>query len=237
MTQELPKCLAVRFFGKSLLQIDLENLRACGINDAVIIRGYLGDKFNDPALRYVWNHDYASNNVLGSLMTAASELEGHVLVCYSDVWYGPEVLERLLACNEDIALGVSAKVHDRTSGEAVFYGPGQKIKKIGVLGMPAAAQAEGEFMGVMKLGPKGCALLREHYERCRVLYDNKPFQYAKNFRRAYLTDLLQEMIDRDVSIRGVEVGPRWGEIDNEQDFYKVQAQYKETMESRGIHVQ
>lgn len=236
ITQELPKCLAVRFFGRSLLQINLENLRAHAISDIVIIRGYRGDRFDDPSLRYVWNHDYANNNVLGSLMTAAEEIEGHVLVCYSDVWYGPDVLEKLLVSNEEIALGISSEVYDRASGEAVFYGIGRNIRRTGVLGMPAAANAEGEFTGLMKLGPKGCVLLREHYERCRALYDNKPFQYAKNLRKAYLTDLLQEMIDRGISIQGVEVGPHWGEIDNEQDFQKVKARYKETMENRGIHV-
>jgi NDP-sugar pyrophosphorylase family protein len=46
-TKDLPKCL-LNLAGKTLIERQVETLRAAGINDIVIIKGFMPDKINIP---------------------------------------------------------------------------------------------------------------------------------------------------------------------------------------------
>lgn len=229
MTESLPKCLAIQFEGRTLLQTQLENLRKCGIYDIVVVRGYEGEKINYPKIRYVWNHEYERNNILGSLMSASEELEGDVLVSYSDIWYEESVVRKLMRSDKDIAIGVDIdwkdyyegrKEHPIEEAENVIFDNANRVIKIGKIGA-SGVEVHGEFIGMMKLTSRGVALLKEHYRRAKALYDGKPFQRAKEFRIAYLTDLLQDMADLGVPIHCEIIGSKWKEIDTIEDFKNV----------------
>src|SRR6185369_13657144 len=73
-TDGIPKCM-VKVGGKAILHWQLEALAAAGVDDVVIVRGYLGDRIAPPAgpapkLRFVDNPEWASNNILTSLLYA-----------------------------------------------------------------------------------------------------------------------------------------------------------------------
>jgi len=53
--------------------------------------------------------------------------------------------------------------------------------------------------------------------------DDAPFQRAPQFRVAYLTDLLQHLIDAGVPVSPVPIQGRWREIDTVQDLERAQA--------------
>ncbi len=229
MTESLPKCLAIQLNGKSLLQIQIETLKNCGVSDVIVVLGYEGDKIRYPEIRYVWNHDYAHNNILASLMCAADELRGDVIVSYSDIWYEEAVVRKLMRSDKDIALGVDEdwqesykgrKEHPIQEAENVAFDSVYRVIKIGKIG-DLGVDVHGEFIGMMKLTGRGCALLKEHYHRAQALYEEKPFQRAKVFRKAYLTDLLQDMADLGEDIYCEIVGSQWKEIDTIEDFKNV----------------
>ena len=229
MTESLPKCLAIQFGGRTLLQTQLETLRKCGIYDIVVVRGYQGDKINYPNIRYTWNHDYENNNILGSLMSAVQELEGDVLVSYSDIWYEESVVRKLMRSDKDIAIGVDIdwkdyyegrKEHPIEEAENVIFDSDNRVIKIGKIGA-SVVEVHGEFIGMMKLTSRGAALIKENYRRAKALYEGKPFQRAKEFRNAYLTDLLQDMADLGIPIHCEIIGSKWKEIDTIEDFKNV----------------
>lgn len=229
MTSSLPKCLAIQLNGKTLLQTQLETLRRCGISDIVVIRGYEGEKIKYPKVRYVWNREYEKNNILGSLMMAESELEGDAVVSYSDIWYEDSVVKKLLRSDKDITVGVDVdwkdyyegrKEHPIEEAENVIFDSDNRLIKIGKIAA-SGVEVHGEFIGMMKLTARGCAVLKEHYQRAKRLYDGQPFQRAQEFRCAYLTDLLQDMADLGVPIHCEIIGSKWKEIDTLEDFQKV----------------
>lgn len=229
MTSSLPKCLAIRFNGKTLLQTQLETLRKGGVFDIVVVRGYEGNKVKYPKVKYVWNYEFDRNNILGSLMMAAEELEGDVIVSYSDIWYEESVLKKMLRVNKDIAIGVDIdwkdyyegrKDHPIEEAENVIFDSDNRVIKIGKIGA-SGVEVHGEFIGMMKLSARGCVILKEYYQRAKLLYDGKPFQRAKEFRLAYLTDLLQDMADAGIPIHCEIIGSKWKEIDTLEDFRKV----------------
>ena len=92
-----------------------------------------------------------------------------------------------------------------------------KIGKIGATGV----EVHGEFIGMMKLTNRGCTILKEHYRRVKAMYDGKPYQRAKIFAKAYLTDILQDMADLGVPIHCEIIGSKWKEIDTIEDFQNV----------------
>ena len=229
MTESLPKCLAIRFGDKTLLQTQLDTLKKCGLSDIVVVRGYAGNKINFPKIRYVWNHEFETNNILGSLMSASDELEGDVLISYSDIWYEESVVKKLMRSDKDIAIGVDIdwkdyyegrKEHPIEEAENVIFDSNNGVIKIGKIGA-AGVEVHGEFIGMMKLTSRGCALIKEHYQRAKKIFDGQPFQRAKEFRKSYLTDLLQDMADLGVPIHCEIIGSKWKEIDTIEDFKNV----------------
>src|SRR3989338_1635139 len=115
MTDVLPKCLAITIKGKTLLEIQLETLRDCGVVNVVVVRGYQAEKITLPNIQYYFNGDYQNNNVLESLFYAERELDGDVVVSYSDIWYEKNILDRLLVSTKDISLGIDTHWRERYS--------------------------------------------------------------------------------------------------------------------------
>lgn len=235
LTQETPKCMAIVLNGKTLLEIQLKTLRSCGVDSISVVRGYQAEKIRFPGVTYYMNPDYASNNVLESLFCGETELDGEVIVSYSDIWYEKDVVRRLIRCERDIAIGVDIdwkdyylgrKDHPIEEAENVIFNSNNEVIKIGKI---AAEKEEvhGEFIGMMKLTRRGCELLKRHYHRAKVLYQGKPFQRASLFKEAYLTDLLQEMADLGVPIHCEIIGSGWKEIDTVEDLENVVATFEQ----------
>ena len=238
MTEDLPKCMAIVFDGKTLLETQLETFRSCGVQDISIVRGYKAEKMNYSGVKYFLNDDYQKNNILESIFYAEEELDGDVIISYSDIWYEADVLKRLLRCDRDIAIGVDIdwkdyylgrKDHPIEEAENVIFDSDGDVIKIGKI---AAEKEEvhGEFIGMIKLSRRGCKIFRHHYHCAKTLYEGKPFQRAPIFERAYLTDMLQEMAGLGVPIHCEIIGSGWEEIGTCEDFEKAVAVFQKREE-------
>ena len=89
---------------------------------------------------------------------------------------------------------VNRKDHPLNEAENVIFDANNDVVKIGKI-MADKDEVHGEFIGMMKLSPRGAEIFKSHFNRSKELYWNKPFQRAKVFQKAYITDLLQEMAD------------------------------------------
>ncbi|MCK4336679.1 MAG: NTP transferase domain-containing protein, partial [Candidatus Aminicenantes bacterium] len=103
--KDKPKCL-VDIEDNTLLEIQINTLHSCGIEDISIVRGYKAEKINIPGLKYYDNHDYANTNMLHSLFCAREEMTEELLILYSDIIYEEEVIKRLIETSYDLAIGV-----------------------------------------------------------------------------------------------------------------------------------
>ncbi len=233
-TKELPKCLAIVLEGKTLLEWQLETLGACGISEICIVRGYQADRIQAPGVRYFFNAEYERTNVLASLFCAEDALEGDVLVSYSDIWYEPAIVRRLLECREEIVLAadflwegryIGRTGHPVSEVEVVLTAPDGRVEQIGKIA-PADPGGTAEFIGMMTLRSGGCETLKTAYHAAAARYRGKPYQRAQVFEQAYLTDLLQELADGGVRIDCVHAGGGWREIDTRQDLKHLQAEFE-----------
>jgi choline kinase len=222
-----PACL-LEIGNKTIIGRELENLRACGINDIAVVRGYHGDKINYPTIRYYENKDYQKTGILKSLFHAKGEMDDGFLFCYSDIVYGKEVLELLLRDKSDISLVVDTDwenhYHNRyqhpISEAELVKVEGDRITQIGKNVIPPD-EVHGEFIGLTKFSRKGAEILKMSYELAIQNYQARPFHRASSIDKAYFTDMIQEIIDRGYPVCHIDIHGGWAEIDTLEDFDRV----------------
>jgi choline kinase len=224
----LPKCL-LPVGDKSILEWQVETLRSFGISDITIIKGYQADKINFQGFKYYFNERYEFNNILNSLMCAKPAIQGDVIISYSDILYGRTVIERLLASPHDISAVadldwkkqyVGRDDHPLSEAENILLGEGNKLIEIGKI-MKRKSEANGEFIGMIKLSAKGSGIFTQQYDRAKALFWGKPFVAANTFENAYLTDMLQFLINEGEEVYGVPIEGGWREIDTVADYEKA----------------
>ena len=231
-TEERPKCL-VEVGGRSILDWQLRALRAVGVDDVVMIRGYraaelsAGAEALHPGARFVDNAEWERNNILLSLAQAAHELDGPVYLTYSDIIFTPAVTRALADAPGDACLVIDRAFRDiyvgRTEhpleeGEVSDLRPDGTVHRVGKKSLPAD-DAFGEFIGLLKLSAEGTQWVADAIRAARArLADDAPYMRAARFANAYLTDVLQELIDAGRPMWPVAIDGQWREIDTGQDL-------------------
>ena len=227
-TKNLPKCM-LDFGGKTLLQRQLDSYKKCGIKDISIIRGYKKEKINYKGIKYFENTDYENNNVLNSVFYAEKVINGNIIISYSDILFDPSVVQRALDSVHDISVVVDIdwrgyyvgrKDHPISEAENVIFNSNNEVEKIGKINT-GKEEVHGEFIGMIKLSNRGADLFKQHFNRLKKIYWNKPFQRAKIFQKAYLTDFIQELVDIGIKVHCVIIEGGWKEIDTVEDYRKA----------------
>ena len=239
-TADLPKCL-VPIGARTILGWQLRALAAAGVDELVMVRGYRGDvleagaRAEAPAgmkLRFIDNPEWETNNVLLSLACARAELDGPTMISYSDIIFTPAVAQACAASPAEVGLVVDRAFRDIYVGrdqhpleeaEVADLDPAGRVHRVGKRALPVA-EAEGEFIGLAKLGPAGVGWVGHALDQLQAHYagrEDEPFQRAARFRNAYLTDLLQHLIGAGRPVDPVLIAGDWREIDTDQDLARA----------------
>lgn len=231
-TDERPKCM-VEIGGRSILSFMLEAFDAHGVDDIHIVRGYLADRLVVDGATYWENANYPNNNILMSLFCAEPAMSGPFITTYSDIVYGPDVVAKLMASTADVALIVDRDWASAYDGRD-DHGPeqaeltvvdGARVLEVGKHVSPEQSPL-GEYIGLAKFSARGGELLKEIFHDVRSkVGDDEPFQAAKLFRKAYQTDLIEEMIQRGVHVEAVPIDGGWREIDTVEDLARVSREW------------
>ncbi|MFQ5521048.1 MAG: isocitrate lyase/phosphoenolpyruvate mutase family protein, partial [Candidatus Methylomirabilia bacterium] len=244
LTEDRPKCL-LDIKGQSILERQLQTLRASGIHDVVVVRGYQKDRLTLPGIRYYDNDHYEETGEVYSLFTAEPELEGRLLFLYSDILFDQAVLEKLLRSKADVAIAVDRSWMDHRERLLPLSKPMDLVvtrdpPEPGHRFLPSAdddtvvrvgqrippEEATGEFIGMALLSERACHLLRETWARLRATAPATAFHEADSLERAAFTDLLQELVDRGEPVSCVNVYKGWLEIDTFEDYQRAWAEIK-----------
>lgn len=231
LTDDAPKCM-LDINGKTIMERQLEVLRQCGIDDIVVVRGYKKEMLVYPDVRYYENTDYENNNILASLFYAENEMDDEFVFSYSDIIFEQSILGRLLESKADISLVIDIDwlehyehryQHPITEAEVVVL-ESNRIIKIGK-SITSPDRVYGEFIGLAKFTKRGAEILRSNYLRAMNQYHNRPFHKAASLKKAYLTDMIQELIDMGYAISNVDIKGGWVEIDTPEDLEKAKGQF------------
>ena len=220
-TQDRPKCL-VELEGQSLLEHQLAILKSSGISDVVLVGGYRAEMLEGYGERLVVNNRYNETNMVWTLFCAEHELEDDTIICYGDIVYSRQVLQTLLHTPGDIVTTIDLEWEPywRARNEDPLIDA--ETLKINASGMIAEIgqkpktmnDIEGQYMGLIRLSAIGVLQFKEVFEQAV----KKKELGGKPVEKAYMTDLLQAIIDSGYSLTPAFVHGGWIEVDTVRDL-------------------
>ncbi|HVW24167.1 MAG TPA: NTP transferase domain-containing protein [Polyangiaceae bacterium] len=226
-TERVPKTL-VEVMGRPMLDFILDALVEGGVarKDIVFIAGYAEAAVRSryPDLTYVRNEDWANNNILLSLFKARAHLKDGFLSTYADIIYESDIVRRLLGSPSDLALGcdtrwrrryVDRSQHPESDAEKL-RADGTRVVELSRT-IPSE-RASGEFIGVMKATATGARQLAEAFDRARAGFEGRTYREGRSFERAYLIDLLADMLEQGVEMHREDTPGGYMELDTLEDL-------------------
>ena len=232
LTKNLPKGL-LDINGKSLIERQIENFSSKNIEKILLIVGPNSDKFNLKNVDYVFDETYNEHEQLGSLFAAKKFLINDVIILFGDVLVEKNVFEQIIKSSFDIGLAVDLNwkqnyigrsMHPESEADLVKI-ESDLITKIQKNLVKKDVEKIGEFLGIMKLNKNGAKIFVETYNKLQELHNEK-FHTADSFNKAFLTDFIQELIDREIPINPILINGNWLEIDTSQDLDIVREKIK-----------
>ena len=232
---DTPKSL-IPVSGRPVLDYQLEAIRRVGMNQIVVVRGYEGHQFNarysDENITFCENSNYQETFDLHSLFQAREHMERGFVLVYSDILFNYEILQKLIDSGKDIVLAMDGsyqyhrhEVDKRldlavsTNKREVHHRSLQpsSLTEVARIGKNVdRGAADYEFIGVAYFSQRGADSLRNAYSQCLHTMSGA-FHEAASFKMASITDLLQELINRDVTVHGLDIHKGWLEIHDQQD--------------------
>ncbi len=225
-TENLPKGM-LSFMGKTIIERQIEIYRACGIGDIIIVRGFASEKITYKDVKYYTNEKYASTNMVESLMEAKAEFDDDIIVSYSDILFEPGMLGKMMATVADFACAVDdnwkaywkkryGKVDFDT--ESLTIDGEDNITELG-LENPTVEKISARYIGLLKFSVSGLKFIQETMEAAYREFGDKPWQQSgKTVRKAYMTDLLNAIIESGREVKAVHFNNGWIEFDTNEDY-------------------
>jgi len=217
-TSDKPKCLNV-VNGKPLIEYQGKALRDAGVNEVVIVTGYMRDKLEPYADKEITNERWAETNMVKSLLCAAEEFNETIVISYSDILYDTTVVKELIKSKEDFSVVYDLEWSDLWSkrfdnplddAETFKINDDEVITEIG-LKPNSMEEVEGQYIGLLKFTPKAL-------EKITAYTSSLP---PEKLDRLDMTSLLRSLIESGETIKGLPIKGGWFEVDTVTDLNLV----------------
>jgi len=228
-TENLPKGMLV-FSGKTLIERQIDVYRSCGINEIILVKGFAGDKINYQGVKYVTNPDFATTNMLVSFLYARNYFNENVIVSYSDIIFEKEMLLNLIQNANKISVVVDDNWRHywklrygriNFDIESLEINSDNNIISIGEEN-PELEKIDSRYVGLLKFSQSALSEIVNIYERDKNLFRNLPWgKSGKNIQNAYMTDLLQVLINEGFIVNAQRHHGGWIEFDTNEDYEKA----------------
>jgi len=220
-TLNQPKCL-VEIDGRSLLERHIEVLRSRNVHPITLIGGYLVDMLAGYGDEVRYNPDFADSNMVWTLLFAERDIREGAIIAYGDIVYAPDILDAMLSSDAQISVAIDLNWEDywrRRSENPLLDAESLKLSSDGhILEIGSKpthiSEIQGQYMGLIKLSIAGVEKIFETLRKATVT----GLLNAKPLKNAYMTDLIQAVIDDGNLVKSIPVTSDWVEIDNVIDL-------------------
>ena len=161
-----------------------------------------------------------------SLFCALKPSNSPILVTYSDIVFEQKIVQQMLEIIDGIRLAVNLNwkkyyqnrtMHPLSEAENVLVENGRILQIRKNISESLQNQQIGEFLGIMMLSSDHVKILLERYSYLKKNHVGT-FQNSSSLSNAYITDMLQEIIDSGINVNPVFTEGRWLEIDTPEDL-------------------
>lgn len=225
-TENLPKGM-LSFMGQTIIERQIAMYKKCGMDKIIVVRGFAADKINYDGITYFTNENYADTNMVESLMAAKTEFDDDIIVSYSDILFEEQMLEKMMESKEDFAVAVDDNWKTywiKRYGTVDFDTESLSIDEEGniiELGLenPLLEKIDARYIGLLKFSEGGLREIRKILDIAYRDCADRPWkQSGKTVRKAYMTDLLQALIESGNSVRAERFQNGWLEFDTNEDY-------------------
>ena len=232
-TLDIPKGL-LKITDKSIIEMQLDLFQKNHLSDITIITGPNKDNFKFKNVNYIQDNDFQNHEVLGSLMASKSIMNDEVLTSYSDIVFDEDILHSILDFKGDIGIAVdldwekkylNRTQHPKSEADNVLMENNKILKIKKNITESKSTENLGEFIGLMKLSKKGAKVFVEKFNHLIKSHEGK-FHNAPSIKKAYLTDMLQDLIDSGILVEPIIINGKWHETDTLQDLQLLRKNIK-----------
>jgi choline kinase len=182
--------------------------------ETVFVGGYRVEEVAEhyPAIRFLYNPDWAETGPVHSLGLAMGGAPETTYVCYSDIVFRSELIRSMDRLEADLVLAVDSQWRTRYEGRSsrdMALAEKARLEGDRLLGIGRrvpTAEADAEFVGLMKLSPGAWEAVRDALRE--NVFD----------RGARLPDLIRHLSERGASVAIVDVLGDWAELNAPQDI-------------------
>jgi choline kinase len=233
LTNDKPKCM-LKLFNETLIERQIKIFHSCNINDITIVTGYMSEVIDIPDVNYVKNKNYETTNINESLFCALEPSSSPVLVTYGDIVFEQKIVQQMLEITDGIRLAVNLNwkkyyknrtMHPLSEAENVLVENGRILQIRKNISESLQNQQIGEFLGIMMLSPDHVKILLERYSYLKKNHIGA-FHNSISLSNAYITDMLQEIINFGIDVNPVFTEERWFEIDTLEDLKNAEKSIK-----------
>jgi len=214
----------LNFGGMPLLVHQLHTIQKNNPKKIIIVKGYRAEDIYFPKMKdikYYTNKEYAKTNMVASLMCAKFDFNEDVIISYGDILFNYKMLEEISTFEHDfvIAVDIDWKKYWKMRYNQINYDTESlKIRKGRIVEIgtpnPPANEIDGRYVGLLKFSKKGLSIIEG-------IYNN-----SERWKTAYMTDLLQEIIDLGYDVIAMPVSNGWIEFDTAEDYKRNCSWYK-----------
>ena len=214
---EIPKPL-VKVRNKSLIEHSLDSLSKYGINDAIVVVGYLkeqikeklGEKYNGISIKYVENNEYLTTDTMYSFYKTQNLIKNNIILLESDLIYDSQIIGDILNSTYPNLIAVSNLTN---TGDEVLVSS-KNMLEIDKIGKTLDSEnILGEFIGISKLSQTYLNGLFNYFEQTHLgkpgrLYCEEIFvKFSKEFNLPLISHHIGDKI--------------WTEIDTSEDLERA----------------
>ena len=227
LTDTRPKCL-VELGGRPILEWQLAVARDVGIDDVILVGGYLSEQLSYLGVPVVLNPHYDVTNMVSTLFCAENEFGEGFVLSYGDILYSPSVLQTLLTHPSHVGVIVDRDwrpywemrfADPLSDAESLRIGSQGRIVSIGQR-ESHIENIEAQYIGLLAFRGPGVDSLRRTYAAAQAAEEQGqiPFNGSRPVSNLFMTDLVQGMIDMDHPVTAVSIQGGWVEIDDLHDL-------------------
>ena len=228
--KDIPKAL-IPVNGETIFQKQKKAFKKNNILELVVITGPK-NQFKDLDAEYVQDFENENHDILGSLLMAKKYLKGKIIICYSDIIFEENIVHQLINTDGDIVLAIDLDwkkayegrtEHPPFEAENILLNDKNKIIEI-KKNIQNTNGKVGEFIGLIKMTETGSKIFLEKINDLQKNHVGK-FHYAPSLERAYLTDMIQELINSSIEVTPSFISGKWCEIDTKQDLETAEKKF------------
>jgi len=230
-TEDIPKGM-VKLFDKSLIEMQIDIFKKCGIDDISIVTGYLAEKINFQSINYFKNENFSTTAGNESLYCAKQKLN-NTIVCYADLVFDISIIKKMMNFNGDIGIAVKSNwksnyagrtLHPLSQADNVLFNESGKIIEVRK-NIQKSNSNIGEFLGMMRLSDKGSRLFLKRFSELKESHVGE-FHDSSSLEQSILPDMIQELIDLGINVEPIMISEKWSEVDTPQDLDFARKNFK-----------